>query len=391
MSRKSVLGAVCAANGAFEATARRIAGQQHRSFTSTPQRSADITQFTPTSSPALDSLLNDIRTKIILPYYLPMSQRKKIYSPKWEKKLQADPIIIEIDGEVLKFRYQNILTDIPSARKSLVDAVRQFETPADFANLKPLLEGIAHTGRKLKPSVYAHVARIVGEKGHVYDIIDCARSTRRTGYKFDTSEKVNEVLHCLQMKARDADWDEAQTRQALRWAEMVVEMLHEEAHQPRRPKNKPLLPGELPLNRDPMVLAAPLHLAAVLAAQHEAGEEVLDKVHKLARDIVALWPEGKKLKEVQPAELYADSDKMGYLTRPNKFIVFATPLLHGLDTAIKVVEPELAGQLRTRRDTLAIEIQVARKTLAEKTQVTPETLPRKHPRGDIVYKKFYDA
>ncbi|KAI0546212.1 hypothetical protein F4679DRAFT_575578 [Xylaria curta] len=384
MSRNSVLGAVYATNGALEATARRIVGQQqHRSFTSTRQRSANITHFTPTSSPALDSLLNDIRTKIILPSYLPMSQRKKIYSPKWEKRLQADPITIEIDGEVFKFRYQNIMADIPNTRKSLIQAIKQFATPADHANLKPLLEGVAYAGRKLQPSFYVQIMRIIGGKGHVYEIIDCARSVRRTGYKLDTSEKVNELLHFVQMKARDADWDEAQTRQALRWAEMVVEMLHEEAHQPKRQKDEPLVPGELPLNRDPMVLAAPLHLAAVLAARHEAGEGVLDKVHKLARDVVALWPEGKKLKEVQPAELYASSGKLAYL-QPNKFITIAAPLLHGLETAIEVVEPELAGRLRTRRDTLAAEIQEARNALTSKD-------PSKDLRGEIVYEKFYDA
>ncbi|KAI0866758.1 hypothetical protein F4860DRAFT_499436 [Xylaria cubensis] len=381
MSRKSVLSAVCATNGALQATARRIVvgQQQHRSFTSTPQRSGNITHFTPTSSPALDSLLNDIRTKIILPAYLPMSQRKKIYSSKWEKKLQADPIIMEIDGEVLKFRYQNPLFDLPNTRKIIVQAIEHFTTPADFANLKPLLEGIAYAGRKIDSSFHARILRIIGLKGYIYEIIDCARSVRRTGFKLDTSEKVNELLHFVQLKARDVDWDEDQTRQALRWAELIVEMLHEEAHQPKRHKDEPSVPGELPLCRDPMVLAAPLHLAAVLAAQHQAGEEVLEKVHKLARDVVALWPEGIKLKEVQPAELYEDGNKLGYLRPNNKFIVIAAPLLHGLETAIKVVEPELADRLRTRRDTLAAEIQEARVTLAAK------------PKGEVVYKKFFDA
>ncbi|KAH8156451.1 hypothetical protein CIB48_g11795 [Xylaria polymorpha] len=340
---------------------------------------ANITSFTPTSSPALDSLLNDIRTKIILPSYLPTAQRKKIYSPKWAKKLQSDPIVMEIDGEVLKFRHQNVMTDIPDTRQSVIKALNLFEAPADFANLQPLLEGIANAGRKLKPSFYVSILRIVAYKGHIYQIIDCARSVRRTGYKLDTSEKVNEVLHFVQMKARDADWDEAQTRQALNWAEMVIDMLHDEAHQPKRDQSEPVLPGELPLNRDPMVLAAPLHLAAVLVARHGAGEDVLDKVNKLARDVVALWPEGKKLKEVQPPELYDDFEKMGYLLRPTKFITIATPLLHGLETAIEVVEPELAAQLRTRRDTLAAEIQEARET-------TDSIV-----RGEEVYKKFYDA
>lgn len=375
-----MLGAACVSNGAFEASARRIAGQQQRSFTSTAQRHASITQFTPTSSPALDSLLNEIRTKIILPYYLPMSQRKKLYTPKWEKKLQSDPIIIEIDGEVLKFRYQNPATDIPNTRKSVVRAVSQFETAEDFANLKPLLEGLAYTGRYIAPAIYVKILRLAGKKGRIYDIIDCARSVRQTRFKLNASEKVNELLHFVQMKARDADWDEAETRQALRWAEMVVEMLHEEEHQPKRPKNEPPVPGERPLSRDPMVVAAPLHLAAVLATQHAAGEEIEEKVRKLARDVVAFWPEGQGLKNVYPSELYADVNKMGYLNIPSKFVTLAAPLLHGLETAIKVVEPELAGQLQTRRDTLAAEIKEAR-----------EALPSVRRRGEVIYRKFYDA
>ena len=185
---------------------------------------ANITHFTPTSSLDLDRLLSDIRTKIILPSYLPRAQRKKIYSLKWEKKLKADPIVIEIDGEVINFRYQNPLTDIPNTQKSVGAAIKQFETPADFANLKPLLEGVHYTGQKIDQSFYAKVARLVSAKGYVYEMLECARSARRTGYKLDSSEKVNEVLHHVQLKARDADWDEAETRQARRGAERDVAM-----------------------------------------------------------------------------------------------------------------------------------------------------------------------
>ncbi|KAI1365214.1 hypothetical protein F5Y08DRAFT_338926 [Xylaria arbuscula] len=380
MSRKPVLSAVCAGNGAFAAAVRRIAGQQQRSFTSTSQRNANITHFTPTSSPELDSLLSEIRTKIILPSYLPEEQRKKIFSRKWEKKLNADPIVIEIDGEVINFRYLNPLTDLPNTQNTTGLAIKQFETVADFANLKPLLEGIHHTGRKIKPHFYVGIARIVGTKGHIYEIIECARSARRTGFKLDNSEKVNEVLHHVQMKARYADWDKAETKQALRWAEMVVEMLHDEVHQPKRSKDDPVLPGEIPLARDPMVLGAPLHLAAILASRYEAGEEILDKVHKLAQDVVAVWPEGKKLRELYPAELYAEEVKMGYLLPPNKMVVYGTPLLHGFETAAKVVKPELASQLQSRCSMLRAEIDEARAILA------PE---KARPRN--IYNSFYDA
>ncbi|KAI0200732.1 hypothetical protein F4808DRAFT_150234 [Astrocystis sublimbata] len=390
MSSKSVLGAICARTSRTSLLAAHH-HQQLRSFTSTLPRSANITHFSATSSPELDALLSEIRTKIILPSYLPEAQRQRIYSRKWEKKLQHDPVIIEIDGEVLKFRYQNPLTTIPSTRLSLISAVRLFNTDADFANLKPLLEGIAHAGRHLKVALFAQLIRIVGKKGHIYDIIDCARSVKHTGFRLNTHEVVNELLHFVQMKAVDADWDEAQTRTALRWADMVIEILHDEAHQPMQP----LIPGELPLARDPFVLAAPLHLSAALATKHDSTDEVLEKLHKSAWDLVTVWPEGKNLREVQPAELFINSRGLKYLQNHNKFLYLATPLLHGLEMAAKVVKPELAEQLQTRRDGLADEIREARKCvedwyleLKRTAEAGQEIL---EPRGQLLYKKFYSA
>ncbi|KAI1340601.1 hypothetical protein F5Y15DRAFT_423035 [Xylariaceae sp. FL0016] len=379
MSRRLALSAFSADICAFEASARRVAGQ--RSFTSTPRRDAQITRFSPTSNPDLDTLLSNIRTKIILPSYLPLVQRKKILNPKYAKKLQADPIIIDIDGEVLKFRHQNPFSgEIPNTRKSVIHAIESFETPDDFANLKPLLEGIAHTGYKFEPDFYAKILRNCGKKGYIYDIIECARGVQRTAFKLDSSEKVNETLHFVQMMAIDAGWAEGKTRKALRWAEMVVELIQEEGHQPKRRKYEVPLAGELPLARDPMVLASPLHLAAVLVSKYGAGEEAVDKVNRLAKDIVKLWPEGKKLKEVQPQELYQDYDKMGYLLEPNKFVTLASPLLYGLGIAIQVVDTELAQQLQSRHDTLAAEIQEARQAKGPQTK-----------RGEAVYSKLFNA
>lgn len=381
MSRKLALSAFCAGNGALEC-ATRIAMFSQRPFSSSARRNTSMAHFTPTSSPELDELLSTIRHKIILPAYLPTEQRKKIFSPKYEKKLQSDPIIIEIDGEVIKFRHLNPFRDMPQTRRSVVSAISQFSTPADFANLRPLLEGIAYARRKFDHSFYCKVLRIVGEKGHIYDIIECARGVARTGFKLDTSEKVNEILNFVQMKAVESGWDEAATAKALRWAEMVLELIQKEEHQPRRRKDEHMLEGELPLHRDPMVLLAPLHLTAALVAKKgpEAEGDLVDKLNKYAKDIVRLWPEGKKLVEVQPSELYEDRDRMGYLRGANKFVTIATPLLYGLETAIKVVSPELSTQLQSRRDILANEVQEARVVAGQ----NPEK------RGEVVWRKVYD-
>ncbi|KAI1467319.1 uncharacterized protein F4812DRAFT_465354 [Daldinia caldariorum] len=384
MSRNAALSALCASNAAWESATRRIAGStMRRTFSSTARRDASIAHFTPTSSPELDKLLDTIRHKIILPAYLPTDQRKKMFSPKYEKKLQSDPIIIEIDGEVFKFRYQNPFTDIPQTRRCIVAAISRFEAPEDFANLRPLVEGVAYARRHFDPSFYCKILRVLGAKGRVFDVIELARGVARTGFRLDSSEKVNEVMHWVQMKAVDAAWDPAETAQALRWAEIVLELLQEEAHQPKRHKNEHPLEGELPLHRDPMVLLAPLHLAAALVwkqGAEAAGEAAVEKLVKHARDIVRLWPEGRELSKVQPQALYEEYDKMGYLNEPNKFVVVSAPLLRGLEIAIEVLEPrnpDLAAQLRSRRDLLASEVERSLQA-------------GKGTRGKAVYEKLYN-
>ncbi|ORY69553.1 uncharacterized protein BCR38DRAFT_333436 [Pseudomassariella vexata] len=380
MSRKSVLGAFCAHNGALEAASRSIAraGQQ-RTFSSTPQRKAKhVPIFTKTSSPELDDLLGSIRNKIILPSFLPQEQRKKLFRQRYEKKLESDPIIIEVDGEIFKFRHMDPQKgNMPNTRKSVIQAIQAFSKDEDFANLVPLLEGIYHAKRKLPEDFYAKIARELGKKGRVYDVIECARMIKRTGYKLDTSEKVNTVLADVQMKAIDAGWSKGQTEQSLRWTEMVLDIIEEEEHQPR-------VKADLPLNRDPQVLLAPLHLATVLVAKHEADEQMVAKMNKYAREVVRLWPEGTKLRELHVAESYVEGGPMHYLMEPNKFVSLAAPLLFGLEMAVDTVkDAQLADELRSKCAVLGGEIQTARQ---ENKAVRPEG-----GRAEGVWAKLYSA
>ncbi|KAI5867969.1 hypothetical protein GGS23DRAFT_543404 [Durotheca rogersii] len=409
MSRRSALSALGASNGAFESVARMVArpAAMRRPFSTTQPR-ASITHFTPTSSAELDEVLNTIRYKIILPAYLPEDQRRRIYLARYQKQLQADPVVIEIDGEVIKFHFTDPLTQIPNTRRSVLQALQLCREPADFVNLRPLFEGLTYANRTFPPDFYCKVIRSVGRKGRIYDIIECARGAARTGFRLDSSEKVNEVLHFVQMRAADAAWDPRVLRQCLRWAEIVLDLTQHANHR----RAEPLLPGELPLHQDPMVLLAPLHLAASLVEQYDIdaaraaapddseavteaapapapaeaeaeadgqapgsndAEETASraanraqaaaKAARYALYVARLWPEGRRLREVQPAAAYEDSTRLGYLRPGSKFVALATPLLHGLDVALRVLEPALADPLRPRRDLLAAEIDEARAAL----------------------------
>ncbi|KAI5928551.1 hypothetical protein F4810DRAFT_644135 [Camillea tinctor] len=388
MSRKSVMGSWSASHGACDIA--------KRSFTSTARRDARITKFTPTDSPALDELLNEIRYKIILPAHLPAYQRKKMYSPKFAKALQSDPITMEIDGETIKFRHVNLVGGgVPRASRSVIQAVSQFNTPKDFANFLPLIEGVK-VDRKFDRNFYCALIRHLGEKGHISTMLECARRVEHTGYRLNESEKVTKLLYYIQKKAIDSDWDLQETRQALCWAEMVIEMLQDQEHLVHEKNSGEPVEGQIPLFRDPLVLLAPLHLAAALAKHEKAKDEVQDKIAKYAKSIIVAWPHDKGLKQLQPQQLFEKDRSMNYLTTPNQFLTLASPLLYGLGKAVEVAKPEQAAQLKLRHEMLAAEIQTARKEnekiRAAKTEAGKPMNP-KYPdgkgRGEEIYQRLF--
>jgi hypothetical protein len=246
----------------------------------------------------------------------------------------------------------------PNTRGAVLRALEKFdgESDEDFQNLRPLMEGIYGTKLNLGDDFYAKAVRMVGSKGRVFELVELARGSRRTGFKLDRSEKVNGVLHFIQLKAAESGWDRAETEQALRWAETVVELTEDEAHAP-----KAQVKGDLPLGRDPQVLMAPLHLAAALVVKSGVQDEAaVAKVNKLSSAIVKLWPEGQTLQRLHPLESYARKEQMGYLLCRNKFVTLVSPLLHGLGLALQVVtEPTLATELKSRYETLHAEVDKA--------------------------------
>ncbi|KAJ1335402.1 hypothetical protein MN608_02139 [Microdochium nivale] len=340
MSRRTLFAAI-APNGVFQSfTARTFATTSCRNV-------KHITKFTPTSSPQLDELLDTMRQKIILPSFLPTEQRNKLYNPEWEQRLKADPITIEIDGEVLKFYHQNLLNgDMPKTAPLLKEIITKFKTAEDYANLQPLLEGLHQAGRKMKPAQQAQIARVVCGNGHYQTLLECARAVKRTGFKLEEHETVLNLLTTIQIKAVDAGWAPGATKQALRHAEMVLEMLESEDHTPRKRKVGDEYFDGVRLHTTPVVILAPLHLAAAL------GD--VEKTTKLGSDLLHVWPAGKKLTEVQ-IEMLDKGDEI--FNSPSHRLFYLAPLAYGLERAVTVVEDAaLREQLQSRAESLRAEV-----------------------------------
>ncbi|KJR85706.1 uncharacterized protein SPSK_09434 [Sporothrix schenckii 1099-18] len=366
-----------------------------------PPSTVDVITFRPSSSPELDDVLDKIRSKIILLSYLTADQRRRIFSPHHVQKLRNDPIPLDVNGEIVQFSHMDLFNDIPNARAATIDAVGRMTTRADFQNLPRLLEGLHRSSRRLRQADYARIARRAGERQCIIAVIESAAQVQRTGFRLESSEVVAEILTHVQMKAVDSNWDEAETRQALRWAEQVIDLLQRPDHGRRPPRQQthrgsfsdnssaataPLPPPPTyPLDRDPQVLAARLHLAAVVADKFAPGGADTDgKVSRYATELVQLWPAGGKgLRALSPTETYTDRrGEMHYLSVDNKFLGVGAPLLHGLDTAIRVLggsqgdSAALAGELQSRRDALAVEVNAA-------LEAAPDR------RGAVIYKKVF--
>ncbi|KAL1903546.1 hypothetical protein Sste5346_000174 [Sporothrix stenoceras] len=371
---------------------------QVRLLSATAPLNFDAITFRPSSSPELEDLLDNIRNKIILLSYLTELERRKIFDAKYARKLRSDPITREINGEIIRFSHMDLFNDIPKARLATVRAVSLMTTREDFLNLPRLLEGMHRAGRRMHPSDYARIARRAGERNCIIAVIECAKQVHSTGFRLENSEVLAEIFLSLQLKAAESGWDETETRQALNWAEQVVDLLEHPDHGrlPARPPrgHKGNVPADAvvppqaplpvyPLHRDPQVLAGRLHLAAAVADRFSAnGADTDGKVSRYATELVQLWPAGKGFRALHPEGSYGRRGEMYYLTIDNKFLSVASPLLRGLDTAIKVLggsqgdSAALVSELQARRDTLAVEVNA---TLAS----SPDR------RGAIIYNKFF--
>lgn len=324
---------------------------------------------------------------MILPSYLPADQRKRLYNRRYKAALEADPITMEIDGEKLRFYFTDKVRDVPSTKKSLYEIIDLMKTPDDWAVLPRLLEGLCvQAGRKLRYDQYGKLIRRAAMAGCIHTILTCAREVKRTNFRLDSHETVNDVMINIQVEAVMSGWDAAETAKALQRTERVLDMLEEEDHQPLAKKkgDKAEARRTYPLHKDPLILGARLHMAAAVAAKHNGGADADGKVGRYARELVALWPDAGK----GAAALYGEADvaadsSLAHLRHDTQITYTVAPLVHGFRLAAGVVEAEgdaeLAAQLRARADTLEEELAaaMARKPLAEGR------------RAQVVYRKLF--
>jgi hypothetical protein len=274
---------------------------------------------------------------------------------------------MEIDGEKIRFYFTDKVRAVPSTKKALYEIVDLMKTPDDWAILPRLLEGICvQAGRKLRYDQYGKLIRRASMAGCIHTILTCAREVKRTNFKLDNQEIANDVMINIQTEAIMSDWDAAETAKALQRTERVLDMLEEKEHQPSKKKDDTAT-STYPLYKDPLILGARLHMAAAMAIKHNGGVDSDGNVTKYAREIVALWPEGKSALELYGEEDFKADPSLEHLRHDTQIILTVAPLLSGFRLAAQVVDAELAQQLESRAATLESELSgaLARKPMRE--------------------------
>lgn len=342
----------------------------------------NVITFGRSSNTDLDATLKEMQRKILLPSYLPVKQRRKLFRTRWKLKLEQEPIEIEIDDQKIRLRHlDRAAGDVPSPRSLLWRALDDMQTKNDWQKLPKILEALYFNAQvPFHYTDWPKIIRRASRAGTLGPIFEAMRLPDRTGMRLDCHEKLQEVMTAIVWEAANAGWTSSATERAMRNADKVVAFLQQDDHQ-MGIQARAIWDdkGRFPLKRDPQVLATPLLLAAMLVAKHGKAAEYADTLHKYATLVLERWPEGKGLLELHQHEAYLDPEGMAYLMEKNKFLQVAAPVLRGFDLAIEASgSQEMAAQIKSRRDPMADEVRDA--LAADET---------KEKRGTVFYEKCF--
>ncbi|KAF3075737.1 hypothetical protein CFAM422_002240 [Trichoderma lentiforme] len=228
MSNQSLRAAVRSV-GRLNGRTTRSTGLVQRQFSTSPAHGVRAV-FAETENTEMNKILNTIQENIILPAYLPEKQRRLVFDPKMKSYLEQNPIIIEVEGLEHKFSSIDHFTGIENSKTILSEALSSMKSQDDWANLGTLLAGYKKAGIRLKANHWGKIVRMAGKSGNIHAVIECAKQSEKTGLLFTNRETVVRVLSYINEKVSGSNWDEAETKQAQKWADQVLDLIQRREH-----------------------------------------------------------------------------------------------------------------------------------------------------------------
>lgn len=295
-----------------------------------------------------------------MPNHLSQHQRNLIYKGKYKKELETEPVIATIADEEFRLQHINIFADLPNRKKALKHAVNLMKEKEDWKNLPNLLQEMKIDGVNTNAwDIQHHIVNRVTLGGRQEALLESLRRVEDTGLRLNEPIFVIRVMLAIQKKALDSDWEGRETAQALKWAEMVVEMMEDEKHAGSR-----FLAGEDDPRLQLEVIGVLLELAAVRAVKHTESRDVDGKVAQYGGRLLGSPLEFKTTGE---GEYELNSWLWGHV-----------PILHGIYEALKVLDAssDIAEGLKTKSELLDSMVSTAYEKLADissKKQTSEQT------------------
>lgn len=283
-------------------------------------RADPVPSFTPASSPELQSFLDRFRDKVFIPEYLDRQYRRIIFKPNAKTVLAENPIYVSIGpSSQAKYQLQPVRPgDIPSKRR-LKDVVGLMKTNEDWANLLPLLSGLAASHRKLDQDQWEWLVRKAGENGMQDAILTCAKHAKKTHLPLYKRKVAQNYFFNFHRQAQDAGFTGEGLQKAYDAAKASVILMHTRMHE------SPVPTEEVHPSKTPEIIGIILELRAARALDVAGGHDDNGKVQTHAKLVLSNWGLG-------------DFSSIPKLWAANEKLQSLIPLWKGLELTLQVDE-----------------------------------------------------
>ncbi|RGP60144.1 hypothetical protein FSPOR_10827 [Fusarium sporotrichioides] len=259
---------------------------QYRRFSATPTRCLSAV-FAETENPELNKILIDVQEKIILPAYLPETQRKIVYNPSKSDYMRRNPIVIELDGLEHTFSPIDIKKDIPNSKKALTQATRLMKTKEEWDNIATFLAGYKKAGIKLEQDHYLSLIRRACAAQQEYSIIECAKQADKTGLALNRDSSITLLMSSINRKIYDSTREEGDILQALKWNRLIWDLIQRPEHE-RRGLDIRRVAHASPVIRG-LLLFSQAHTIQAQQATGESAEKLTNELRDNVEFIAAKW------------------------------------------------------------------------------------------------------
>ncbi|KAI5302601.1 hypothetical protein KEM56_000530 [Ascosphaera pollenicola] len=292
-----------------------------------------VPHFKQTSSPELDAWLARFRDSVFVPKHITEAQRKIVFKANAAEILRQEPVSVNLGNGIDEdYRLKPLdYTQLPRT-KDLKQVIRLMKTDEDWSTLLPFLVGMAQSGRKIHVEDWEWITRRAGQAGYHHILVQCAKQSKRTGYRLATRPVARRFFQNFHYDAVAAGLQGEKLERIFKSAVVCSFLFNQKEHIPK---------GESSPSRLPDIIGVLLELSAARSIDAFEAKDFDDGVvRRYAEKLISAW-------NVVPLSV------PGYAPAANQKVLEWLPMWNGINLALKVdtiqADPALQKALSSRK------------------------------------------